>query len=36
METVKGVEDLGIFRIVGQPNLNCTVDRERRRAGESM
>ncbi len=28
MATVKGVADLGIFRIVGQPNLNFTVDRE--------
>jgi cobalt-zinc-cadmium resistance protein CzcA len=28
MTTVKGVEDLGIFRIVGQPNLNFTVDRD--------
>ncbi len=28
MSTVKGIEDLGIFRIVGQPNLNFTVDRE--------
>jgi cobalt-zinc-cadmium resistance protein CzcA len=28
MTTVKGIEDLGIFRIVGQPNLNFTVDRE--------
>jgi cobalt-zinc-cadmium resistance protein CzcA len=27
MTTVKGVADLGIFRIVGQPNLNLTVDR---------
>jgi cobalt-zinc-cadmium resistance protein CzcA len=27
MSGVKGVEDLGIFRIVGQPNLNLTVDR---------
>jgi cobalt-zinc-cadmium resistance protein CzcA len=27
MQTVKGIEDLGIFRIVGQPNLNFTVDR---------
>ena len=27
MSTVKGIEDLGIFRIVGQPNLNYTVDR---------
>jgi cobalt-zinc-cadmium resistance protein CzcA len=28
MESVKGVEDLGIFRIIGQPNLNYTVDRD--------
>jgi cobalt-zinc-cadmium resistance protein CzcA len=27
MATVKGIEDLGIFRIVGQPNLNFTVNR---------
>ncbi|MGA2887569.1 MAG: CusA/CzcA family heavy metal efflux RND transporter [Terracidiphilus sp.] len=27
MATVKGIEDLGIFRIVGQPNLNFQVDR---------
>jgi cobalt-zinc-cadmium resistance protein CzcA len=27
MQTVKGIEDLGIFRIIGQPNLNYTVDR---------
>jgi cobalt-zinc-cadmium resistance protein CzcA len=27
MSTVKGVADLGIFRIVGQPNLNFAVDR---------
>ena len=27
METVRGIEDLGIFRIVGQPNLNLSVDR---------
>jgi cobalt-zinc-cadmium resistance protein CzcA len=27
MQTVKGIEDLGIFRIVGQPNLNFQVDR---------
>jgi cobalt-zinc-cadmium resistance protein CzcA len=27
MATVPGVGDLGIFRIVGQPNLNYTVDR---------
>ncbi len=28
MVTVKGVEDLGIFRIIGQPNLNFKVDRD--------
>ncbi len=28
MAAVKGIEDLGIFRIVGQPNLNFTVDRK--------
>jgi cobalt-zinc-cadmium resistance protein CzcA len=28
MAKVRGIEDLGIFRIVGQPNLNFTVDRE--------
>jgi cobalt-zinc-cadmium resistance protein CzcA len=28
MASVRGIEDLGIFRIVGQPNLNFTVDRE--------
>ena len=28
MATVRGVQDLGIFRIIGQPNLNFTVDRE--------
>ena len=28
MATVKGVEDLGIFKIIGQPNLNLSVDRE--------
>jgi cobalt-zinc-cadmium resistance protein CzcA len=28
MAQVRGIEDLGIFRIVGQPNLNYTVDRE--------
>ena len=27
MATVKGVQDLGIFRIIGQPNLNFAVDR---------
>jgi cobalt-zinc-cadmium resistance protein CzcA len=28
MATVRGVGDLGIFRIVGQPNLNLEVDRK--------
>ncbi|MGB6727321.1 MAG: CusA/CzcA family heavy metal efflux RND transporter [Terracidiphilus sp.] len=28
MQTVRGIEDLGIFRIIGQPNLNYTVDRD--------
>jgi heavy metal efflux system protein len=28
MSQIKGVEDLGIFRVLGQPNLNITVDRE--------
>ncbi|HKW57024.1 MAG TPA: CusA/CzcA family heavy metal efflux RND transporter [Candidatus Acidoferrum sp.] len=27
MRKVKGVEDLGVFRVLGQPNLNLTVDR---------
>ena len=27
MASVRGVEDLGIFRIIGQPNLNFSVDR---------
>jgi cobalt-zinc-cadmium resistance protein CzcA len=29
MERVKGVTDLGIFRVLGQPNLNIKVDRTR-------
>jgi cobalt-zinc-cadmium resistance protein CzcA len=29
MQQVKGMEDLGIFHIVGQPNLNIKVDRAR-------
>jgi cobalt-zinc-cadmium resistance protein CzcA len=29
MGSVKGVEDLGIFRVLGQPNLNINVDRAR-------
>ncbi len=28
MGTVKGVVDLGVFHVLGQPNLNVTVDRE--------
>jgi heavy metal efflux system protein len=28
MRTVRGIEDLGIFRLLGQPNLNVTVDRQ--------
>ena len=28
MRGVKGVEDLGVFRVLGQPNLNIAVDRE--------
>jgi cobalt-zinc-cadmium resistance protein CzcA len=27
MRTVKGIEDLGLFRVLGQPSLNFTVDR---------
>ncbi len=28
MHTVRGVEDLGVFRLLGQPNLNVQVDRQ--------
>ena len=28
MRGIRGVQDLGLFRVVGQPNLNLTVDRE--------
>jgi cobalt-zinc-cadmium resistance protein CzcA len=28
MRGVKGIEDLGVFRVLGQPNLNITVDRK--------
>jgi heavy metal efflux system protein len=28
MRNVRGVEDLGVFRVVGQPNLDCRVDRD--------
>jgi len=27
MKAIPGVEDLGIFRVIGQPNVNLTVDR---------
>jgi cobalt-zinc-cadmium resistance protein CzcA len=29
MDQVKGVTDLGVFRVLGQPNLNITVDRQK-------
>jgi len=29
MRGVKGIEDLGVFRVLGQPNLNVTVDRQK-------
>ena len=28
MRGISGIEDLGVFRVLGQPNLNVTVDRE--------
>ena len=28
MRSVRGIEDLGVFRVLGQPNLNVTVDRD--------
>ena len=28
MREVRGIEDLGLFRVIGQPNLNFTVDRK--------
>ena len=28
MRTVPGIQDLGLFRVLGQPNLNFTVDRD--------
>ena len=27
MRGIRGIEDLGVFRVLGQPNLNLTVDR---------
>jgi cobalt-zinc-cadmium resistance protein CzcA len=29
MRTVRGIQDLGLFRVIGQPNLNLTVDRQK-------
>ncbi len=29
MGKIKGVQDLGIFRVIGQPNLNLTVNRDK-------
>jgi heavy metal efflux system protein len=29
MHMVQGVEDLGLFRVLGQPNLNLSIDREK-------
>jgi cobalt-zinc-cadmium resistance protein CzcA len=29
MRTVAGVEDLGLFRVLGQPNLNLNIDRQK-------
>jgi heavy metal efflux system protein len=28
MSQIRGIEDLGVFRVLGQPNLNVTVDRD--------
>ena len=28
MKNVRGVEDLGLFRVLGQPNLNISIDRQ--------
>jgi cobalt-zinc-cadmium resistance protein CzcA len=28
MHGIRGIEDLGIFRVIGQPNLNVTIDRQ--------
>jgi cobalt-zinc-cadmium resistance protein CzcA len=28
MRDIRGIEDLGVFRVIGQPNLNFTVDRK--------
>ncbi len=29
MQGIRGVQDLGLFRVIGQPNLNITVDRDK-------
>jgi cobalt-zinc-cadmium resistance protein CzcA len=29
MSKIRGVQDLGVFRVIGQPNLNLTVNREK-------
>jgi heavy metal efflux system protein len=29
MEKIHGVQDLGVFRVIGQPNLNLTVNRDK-------
>ena len=29
MRRIRGIQDLGLFRVIGQPNLNLEVDRER-------
>ena len=29
MRSIPGVEDLGLFRVIGQPNLNFKVDRDK-------
>jgi cobalt-zinc-cadmium resistance protein CzcA len=29
MQNIRGVEDLGVFRVLGQPNLNFSVDRDK-------
>jgi cobalt-zinc-cadmium resistance protein CzcA len=29
MRSIKGIQDLGLFRVIGQPNLNLEVDRQK-------
>jgi cobalt-zinc-cadmium resistance protein CzcA len=29
MQTISGIQDLGLFRVIGQPNLDLTVDRQK-------